>query len=157
MSHTKARGKGGGCSREKGKGHVCGVLQGEGPVVQSGWRSHSFIHQVFIGCLLCARLWDRPWDGAVTDRQGFAIKELVLQLGERMHIHTENREAREATGALSREASQATRRSLFYSEVGTAGNHNLPYKKRFLSSCAGRGRQGRKLHLTPGKGSNDPS
>lgn len=89
MSHTKARGR-------------VGVLQGEGPVVQSGWRSHSFIHQVFVGCLLCARLWARPWDAAVTDRQGFAIKELVLQLGERMHIHTENREAREATGASHR-------------------------------------------------------
>ena len=27
----------------------------------------------------------------MTDRQGFATKELVLQLGERMCVHTENR------------------------------------------------------------------
>lgn len=62
-------------------------------------------------------------------------------------MYTLQTEAGGATGAISREALQA-------SEMGTTGNYDPPYKKRCLSSCAGRGRQGRKLHLNPGKGSN---
>ena len=66
-------------------------------------------------------------------------------------MYTLQTEAGEVTGTISWEALQA-------SEMGTTGNYDPPYKKkRCLSSCAGRRRQGRKLHLNPGKGSNDLS
>ena len=42
------------------------------------------------------------------------MKELILQLGETMHVHTRNREAGEVTGTISCEALQATMRSLFF-------------------------------------------